>query len=156
FPVLAKYKETIIASMNEELHRTLQPNGKAPTEAAKEELAKRQARAAATMLRLGRPEAVWQGLQFRPHPRLGNLLIHWLGPLGADPLALVRRLEAEPDVPARRALILCLGEFGEAELSRSARQPLIDKLLKTYREDQDPGIHSAMDWLLRRWGQGPE
>jgi serine/threonine protein kinase/formylglycine-generating enzyme required for sulfatase activity len=154
FPVLEKHQEKIVASMNEELHKA---NGKAPTEAAKEELAKRQARAAATLLRLGRPEAVWRCLQFQPDPRLRTYLIHWLSPLGVNPLALAQRLEVEPDVSTRRALILCLGEFGEEKLSRPARQPLINKLLKTYREDPDPGIHSAVDWLLRRrWGQETE
>ena len=37
--------------------------------------------------------------------------IHDLAKFGADPHEVVKRLEDEPDVSARRALILSLGEF---------------------------------------------
>jgi hypothetical protein len=39
----------------------------------------------------------------------------------------------------------------------AARQSLVERLWQTYRDDPDPGIHSAVDWLLRcRWGHGEE
>jgi formylglycine-generating enzyme required for sulfatase activity len=37
-------------------------------------------------------------------------------------------------------------------LSEDTRQPLVADLLQSYHDDPDPGIHSAVDWLLRRWG----
>jgi hypothetical protein len=35
------------------------------------------------------------------------------------------------------------------------RQPLVQKLLAWYRDDPDPGIHGAIDWLLRHKKEGP-
>jgi formylglycine-generating enzyme required for sulfatase activity len=113
---------------------------------AKEQLAKRQANAAVALLRLGRPERVWPLLQHRPDPRLRSYLIHRLSPLGADPRALVKRLTEERDVSARRALLLCLGEFTEKELPAREREAM----LALYRDDPDPGIHGAVAWLLRQ------
>ena len=122
-------------------------------EAAREHLAKRQASAAAALLRLGRPERVWPLLRHRPDPRVRSYLIHRLSPLGADPHSLWRRFEVEPDVSARRALVLCLGEFTEKELPAAERAKLLPRLFALYRNDPDPGLHGAAAWLLGRWGQ---
>jgi formylglycine-generating enzyme required for sulfatase activity len=71
-----------------------------------------------------------------------------------NPSVIVRRLETETDVSARRALILSLGKFTGEQLSITKRKPLIAKLLRWYRSDPDPGIHAAIDWLLRYGRQG--
>jgi len=70
---------------------------------------------------------------------------------------LVERLLAErpPPVSERRGLILSLGEFTALQLPLEKQQPLIRQLLKWYEEDNDPGIHGAIDWLLRHGKQGP-
>ncbi len=125
-------------------------------ETGRDTLAKRQAQAAVALLQLGRPEQVWPLLQHRPDPRLRTYLIHRLSPLGTDPQALVQRLEEEGEVSIRRALLLCLGEFGEDKLPAAARPPLVAKLLQLYREDPDPGIHGAAEWLLQQWGHAAE
>jgi formylglycine-generating enzyme required for sulfatase activity len=44
------------------------------------------------------------------------------------------------------------GDFLEA-LAAELRRPLVDRLLVQYRDDPDAGVHAAVDWLLRRWGQ---
>jgi formylglycine-generating enzyme required for sulfatase activity len=122
--------------------------------AAKEELARRQARAAATLLRLGRPERVWPLLRWSPDPRVRTYLIHYLFPLGTEPQALVRQLEAETaDVSVRRALLLSLGEFPADRLSGAGGKQLVAHLLQMYAADPDGGIHSAVEWLLRKWGR---
>jgi serine/threonine protein kinase/formylglycine-generating enzyme required for sulfatase activity len=121
-------------------------------EADKDVLALRQAQAAVALLRLGQDERVWPLLRHSADPRVRSFLIHRLGPLGSDPGTLLRRLEEEHDVSIRRALLLCLGEFGEDRLPLSQRQTLAVELLRTYRDDPDPGIHGAAEWLLRRWG----
>jgi formylglycine-generating enzyme required for sulfatase activity len=33
------------------------------------------------------------------------------------------------------------------------RGPLVDWLLRDYRDNPDPGVHSVLAWLLRRWGR---
>jgi formylglycine-generating enzyme required for sulfatase activity len=122
------------------------------SEADRDALARRQAQAAVTLLHLGRPERVWPLLQHRPDPRVRSFLIHLLSPLGTDPRNLARRLEEEPDVSARRALVLCLGSFGGKARAAIRRGALVERLLHIYRDHPDPGLHSAVDWLMRRWG----
>ena len=119
----------------------------------KEALAKRQANAAVALLRLGRPEAVWPLLRHSSDPRARSYLIHRIGPLGADAGALIHRLDDEPDLTIRRALVLSLGEFSEKGLSSDARKELLPKLQETYRTASDPGLHGSAEWLLRTWEQ---
>jgi formylglycine-generating enzyme required for sulfatase activity len=53
--------------------------------------------------------------------------------------------------------LLSLGEFANHQLPAAEQQRLVEQLGQTYRQDPDPGIHSAVDWLLRcRWGQGEQ
>jgi formylglycine-generating enzyme required for sulfatase activity len=128
-----------------------------PTDArdeARERLAGRQANAAVALVRWERPEAVWPLLRHRPDPRVRSLVIHRLGPLGADAAVLVRRLGAEPDVSARRALVLSLGEFGEQQLPPAERTRLVPQLRDLYRNEADPGLRAAAEWLLRQWQEG--
>jgi formylglycine-generating enzyme required for sulfatase activity len=118
--------------------------------------ARRQAAAAVTLLHLEQPGPVWPLLRHSPDPTLRSYLVQRAGLLGADPRLLLERLEKEEDVSARRALILALGEYGDKELPAGVRQPLVKKLLAWYRDDADPGIHGAIDWLLRHGKEGPE
>jgi hypothetical protein len=123
------------------------------TEEEKERLAKRQANAAVALLRLGQPERVWPLLRHSPHPRVRSYLLAGVGVLGADPQALWQRFAAEPDVSARRVLLLALGEFGDKELPTVEREALLPRLFDLYRDDPDPGIHGAAAWLLCQWDQ---
>jgi len=47
---------------------------------------------------------------------------------------------------------LALGEYNGG-WSTEARGQLESELLTIFRNDLDPGIHSAAEWLLRRWGK---
>jgi formylglycine-generating enzyme required for sulfatase activity len=121
---------------------------------AKERLAKRQANAAVALLRLGQESDAWPLLRHRPDPRLCSYLIHRLSPLGADPRTLLARLDA-PDVERseRRALLLCLGEFGPDRLPPEQRRVVLSRLLGLYRDDPDAGVHAAASWLLVTWAR---
>ena len=123
------------------------------TDEAKEKLARRQANAAVALLKMDRPEKVWPLLKHSPDPTVRSHLIHRLAALGADPSAVMRRLDEEKDVSARRALLLCLGEWGPERLPAADRDAFLPRLLATYRDDPDPGIHGAAEWLLRQWKQ---
>jgi formylglycine-generating enzyme required for sulfatase activity len=123
-----------------------------PTEEDKERAAKRQANAAVALVRLGRAERVWPLLRHTPDPRLRSYLVHRLGPMGASAGAILARLETEENLSVRRALLLCLGEFGPEQLPAADREVLVPRLLALYREAADPGLHGAVEWLLRRWG----
>ena len=120
---------------------------------AKEKLAKRQANAAVALLRMNQPAKAWPLLKHSPDPRVRSYLIHRLSPLGADAQAIVKRLNEEPDITIRRALLLSLGEFKETEFTPDDRKAVLPKLQEMYQTVSDPGLHGAAEWLLRQWQQ---
>jgi len=117
----------------------------------KEKLAKRQANAAVALLKMGQAEMVWPLLKHSPDPRVRSYLIHQLSALGADAGTIIKRLDEEPDITIRRALILSVGDFAEKEFSLDDRKTVTKKLQAIYRTDADPGLHAAAEWLLRTW-----
>lgn len=152
YPRFREQGERSLPLLIGEIDQTLPPDLPSSDD-KREKLAKRQANAAVALLRLGQPEKVWPLLKHSPDPRGRSYLIHRLFPLGADPAAIVRRLEEEPDLSARRALMLALGEFDEATLPARSRTALLPRVLALYRDDPDPGLHAAAEWLLRQWKQ---
>ena len=76
------------------------------------------------------------------------LSIPCLGPLGTDPEVVIRQLTLETDVSARRALILCLGEFSSERLSgpQASLGGPPGALVSGRSRCRDS---SACDWLLR-------
>jgi formylglycine-generating enzyme required for sulfatase activity len=51
----------------------------------------------------------------------------------------------------RQGLLLALGEYGADQRAEVTRGPLVDRMLRDYRDDPDPGVHAAVEWLLRQW-----
>jgi formylglycine-generating enzyme required for sulfatase activity len=118
-------------------------------------LARRQGHLATALARLGVSERVWPLLRHSDDPNLRTELIHDLAKFGVDPGVMIERLKVEPDVSARRALLLALGEYPTDQVPADDRRTLIPTLLAWYRDDPDPGVHSGVDWLLRqKWDQG--
>ncbi len=169
FPKAQAVAVQALPVLESELVREPKPEA---TEYDKDELARRQARAAVTLMQLGRSEKVWTLLRHSGDPRLRNFIVNWLAPLGADPRTLVAELGRlpmaskptpargqqimdavlfHPETSQRRALILALGTYGTDGLSPGEREPLIRKLLDLYRNDTDAGIHGAAEWALRQW-----
>jgi len=122
--------------------------------AARDDLARRQTAAAVALLRHGQAEAVWPLLRHDADPTRRSYLIRDIGRSPVDADLIIRRLQSETDVSARRAMILILGEFDDDALPATVRTRLVSELLVLYREDSDPGVHSAIDWLLRYSKQG--
>jgi hypothetical protein len=123
------------------------------SEEAKLALARRQANVGVALLIMGRGEKVWPLLKHSPDPTRRSYLIERLGAGAADPRALIARLDREPNVSVKRAILLSLGGFGPDRLPLGERQNLLPRLVRLYRDDSDPGIHGAAEWLLRQWGQ---
>jgi len=121
---------------------------------ARDTLARQQAEAAVELLKLGHLDLIWPLLKQSADNSRRTYLIHALGHSGIDPAIIGRRLAQEPDTSSRRALILSLGEFTNAQLPRSLTRDLTTKLVHWYRDDPDAGIHSAIDWLLRYGREG--
>lgn len=112
---------------------------------------KKQANAAACLLGLGEPQAVWPLLKQSQNPSLRSFIIDRLARLGTDHRILSDRLEKESEPSVRQALILALGEFDAGKLSEQERQTLVNKLSAFYRNDPDPGVHSAAGWTIKQY-----
>jgi formylglycine-generating enzyme required for sulfatase activity len=144
------------------------------SEDSKDQLAKRQARAAIALLRMGKAGEVVPLLRHSADPRLRSFIVNWLNPLGADPKILTAEFDRidpnvkptpvqgqqfmdavlfQPETSQRRALILALGTYDNEGLSAGEREPLTSKLLDLYCDDSDAGIHGAAGWTLRKWDQ---
>ena len=152
FPKFNEKSELGLPVLTGEIEKKLPPDLPSSDD-SREKLAKRQANAAVALLKMNQPEKVWPLLKHSPDPRVRSYLIHRFGPLGADARAIVKRLHEEPDLSARRALILSLGEFGEEEWSANEQNVLTRNLRKMYCTEADPGLHAASEWLLRSWKQ---
>jgi formylglycine-generating enzyme required for sulfatase activity len=159
YPKLEAHRETALVLLEREINTPLASVvGRTAKEAkeierANERLAKRQANAAVALLRMGRPAIVWPLLEHRKDPRVRTYLIHRLGPLGADPSMLAKRLDEGPDVTIRRALVLSFGEFRKQGWPHYEWELFVTKLKDLYQKVSDPGLRSAAEWLLRHWNQ---
>jgi formylglycine-generating enzyme required for sulfatase activity len=147
--VLSIYAEETDAELHGQLQRTLPPT--ANTE-EKRALARQQARAAVALLQLGRPRQVWPLFHQGADPTFRTYLIHYCAELGVDPATLTDGLSATTDDPsAFQGVLLALGEYDADQRAEVVRGPLVGRILYTYQYDHDPGVHSAAEWLLRRW-----
>jgi hypothetical protein len=142
FEMLAVYQSAVVPFLEEAMSKSLL----AADEVKNDALTQRHARAAVAMVRLDRGEPVWPLLKHSPNPSLRSYLVNWLKPLGANPNALVARMERlksgagktpmdgrqamdavlfDPDTSECRALILALGGYDPNELSPDKREPLV-------------------------------
>jgi eukaryotic-like serine/threonine-protein kinase len=155
YPSVERRSEPSAPLFEEELsQKPPSATGEQPTEVdskAWDKFYKRQANAAVALIRLGRTAKTWLLLKHTPDPSLRSYLVHSLGPLGVEPGLLIAKLDQESDVSIRRALILSLGKHEVGRLSSAVRIDWTTKLLDLYRNDPDPGIHGALEWLLRQW-----
>jgi formylglycine-generating enzyme required for sulfatase activity/serine/threonine protein kinase len=122
----------------------------------KDDLAKLHARVALALIGIGRADRIWPLLERSEDPRLRSYLIDQFAPGGVDPVALSQRLDEEGDPGVRQALLLALGGFRRSAINVGTRERLLQTTRAVYRTDPDPGVHSAAEWLLRRWGQGEQ
>ena len=152
FPRLKQLRSAAVPVLEREV--TQQAGDDWPEE-RRETLARRQANCAVALLRLGHPGRVWPLLKHSAHPDARTYLIHHLGPLKVDVGLLARRLEQEPDVTARRALVLALGDYTPEQLSDHLPPALVPRLLEWYRDHPDAGLHAAIGWLLGSDREGP-
>ncbi|MFN7768611.1 MAG: protein kinase domain-containing protein [Planctomycetaceae bacterium] len=150
-----------------------QPSSSDASDEDLEKLHIRQSRAAAGLARLDRVDLVWPKLVFDPRPAdlasqdpsLRTEVLHALAeyrvPWQSVVTRLTEKLEAaqrEPrdgrETSIQRALLLALGGY-TSRLSPEARAQVIGqlKLREVFLTDPDPGIHSACELLLRRWGE---
>jgi formylglycine-generating enzyme required for sulfatase activity len=117
----------------------------------------RRANVALALLRLSPAEVpgeAWDLFRDSEDPSVRSHILARLGPAGVPARVVADRLLTEPSVSARRALIVALGEFTGDQLDVATRERLGKKLLEWYKDDPDPGVHGAIDWLLRHSREG--
>jgi formylglycine-generating enzyme required for sulfatase activity len=148
--MLRAYPEDAAAALSAQLDRSLPATAK---QEDKEALFRQQAQAAVALLHLGRSEQVWPLFHQPEDPTLRTYLIHRCAALGVDPTILANHLlrGEQKDNSVRQGLLLALGEYSADQRAELARGSSVDPFVTAYREDSDPGIHSAAEWLLRRW-----
>ena len=122
-------------------------------DADRETLAKRQANAAIALARRGQADLLWPLLRHSPDPRVRSYLVDRLASFGFDPKLIFERLVIEEDVTIRRALALVLGGTDETMTPPDLRRSWEGALVELYRNSPDAGLHAAIQWLLRQWGQ---
>jgi Protein kinase domain/Sulfatase-modifying factor enzyme 1 len=131
------------------------PRLQAAIENPQYDVAKR-VRAAAALIALDSVKSpagpAWSALRLAPDPGLRVELITWLIRSNDNIDILANRLDAEPDVSVRRQLIQTLGAFGHLQPPTTVSASLSGRLVAMYRDDPDPGIHSSLAYLMRRWG----
>ncbi len=170
FAVAVNNSEDAVMRFEQELAEAAPPN--APIEEL-QRLNIRKSRAAAGLARLGRAEQVWPLLVFDPQsddlqsqdPSLRTEVLHALAEYRVPVQRLVDRLSSGlpaaqngsrnvQETSIQRALLLALGGYTSG-MSEKARHTVIEQLqLRTvFETDPDPGIHSACELLLRRWGE---
>jgi formylglycine-generating enzyme required for sulfatase activity len=175
FPIAQRHAAKTLPLFEAEINKkvTITDSDK-DSETVMDRLAERQARAAIALLRLGKVDEVIPLLRHSADPRLRSFIVNWLNPLGTDPRVIVAELDRipatarptpsqgqqlmdailfHPETSIRRALIQAIGTYGTEGLSQGEREPLIGKLLDLYQNDPDAGIHGAVEWTLRKWGQ---
>jgi eukaryotic-like serine/threonine-protein kinase len=123
--------------------------------AERDALASRQANVALALLRLGQAESVWPLLKDSLDPTCRTYLTLRLAARGVEPRLLIDRLEQTTEVWERQALLSALGEYNGDQITQELLDRVVPRLLGWYRDDPDPGIHGAVDWLLRHGKEGP-
>jgi hypothetical protein len=117
-----------------------------------------RARAATALIALdgaGTPTgSAWSALRLAAEPTLRVELLNWLVRSEVDSQVLAARLDIERDTSVRRLLIQALGDLGHDVATSERDRALLSRLTALYRDDPDPGVHSSIAYLMRRWRQG--
>ena len=148
FARLATERSKAAELMKQEIGQPLPPDATGKDES----LPRRRAQAAVALVQLGQTDPVRPLLRRGPDPRVRTWLIHRLAPLGTDPGVMLRWLESETEPDVTEALFFSVGELDQ-KIPQAERDLMAARLLNVYRESPDPGLHSAAEWLLRRWGK---
>jgi serine/threonine protein kinase/formylglycine-generating enzyme required for sulfatase activity len=150
-PAQGELRDRILMRLGDQVGARPPPDAK---DDVKDKVAKKQAKAAVALLRMEQPEQVWPLLKHSPDPRVRSYLIHLLGPSGVEFKVIRQQLNLQSDVTIRRALLLSLGDFNEEDIAADERDTFVNDLHAWYTQDADPGLHGAVEWLLRQWNQG--
>jgi formylglycine-generating enzyme required for sulfatase activity len=119
----------------------------------KDAAASRQAAAAIALSALGEPEVLWPLLRHHDDPRVRSLLIERLAADSLNSAHLIDRLSLPLIDPIeRQALLLACAESRKPALASAVKAAFVSRAQELFLFDPHPGVHSAAELLLRRWG----
>ena len=167
FPRYQKFQKQALEKLQQELAVKV-PGFEPANEADPSRLVaiERQANAAVALLRLEDPKPVYEFLTVDRDPEALSQFIYRIRGREVSSSLLIRsfnelRALPAPDDATKRqqhydrlyGMILGLGEYPLEQLPSAERDGLLKTLATMYAEHPSRTIHSAVGWLLRRWGQ---
>ena len=163
------FRTEALAQLRDDVARTFVPDSNVSAdevEKARLQWIARQANAAVALMRLEDPQPVYQFLTVDRDPEALSQFIYRIRGREVSPSLLVKsfqelvKLPTPADANERRqhflrlyGMLLGLGEFTVDQLPATERAGLIEQLGLLYGEHPSRTVHSALGWLLRRWGQ---
>jgi hypothetical protein len=118
----------------------------------RDHVAQGRANAAIALIALGYPDRGWTLLERGEDPEARTDLIHGIRPGGIPPDTIIDGITRSKSHGVLQALILVLGEYEEHSLPPAMRMTVVQLLSTFYRGHTDAGVHSSVEWLLRKWG----
>lgn len=125
--------------------------GRVPNIHQEEPPAKQRAHAAVALLDLGQPEPLLQMLSENRNPGLRTYVEDRLSQLSVRSDYLADQLERAINPALRGALLRILGGIAQSKLVPRIRPRIIQTAVQLFETDADPGVHSAAQWLLRKY-----
>ncbi|CAN5274661.1 hypothetical protein BH11PLA2_BH11PLA2_43400 [soil metagenome] len=97
-------------------------------------------------------DTVYQTVASRTR-NMPSRFLHDLSILGVEPNTLVSQIQIHKPPYYRRDLLLALGSYSPEIQSAESKATVVAQALVNYQAESDPGLHSACEWLLKKWGQ---
>lgn len=118
-------------------------------------VANRQVNAAAFLMRHRSAQACWDLFRYSSIPNTRTGLIERSPRLGCDPELVLDQFSRATDPDLRSALLLMMGTFDSESISDDVRVRALAIARDEFSSSHDVGIHSAAEWMLRRFGDEP-
>jgi formylglycine-generating enzyme required for sulfatase activity len=111
---------------------------------------RRRATAMIALWRLGERDVALHALRDGSEPALESWLVELLAPLGVAAGELVDEVHAAEGAGLRKSLLLALGNLDLEGLPEARRVQISEAVRRLYKDDPDPGVHSACEQLLAK------
>ncbi len=154
-PTLEANRDQLLARFERHVNQTTTvptPNDETISESEKDQIAKRQAHAAAMLILWEQPKIAWKFLGTGPDNRRRTYLIRRAAEFGIDPMIVAAGLRNASDQSIRAAMLLMLGATQIDGLASSVQtrsslthSRTVQKWLQAARSIQ------ALKWALRQW-----
>ena len=100
---------------------------------------------------MGDFDTVSPGFRLRGDNELRSILISRLAEANCDPDSIVEQIKRQKDAGTRQALVIALGDYEKQTISQRQRRKYTKLLEQLFRQDSDPGVHVAIEYVFRRW-----